>query len=259
MIRETIIKLLTAIAISGLLLSGCDNCETRVTENTMDRLEQLLVEIQDWEDVDRAAAAVTELDEEAVEDWLPKLRRTLVEGESFFVREAAANPVARMDGAKSLPILLHALKKGYDEGHDNDGLQAIITDTVDAEPKTALPIVNRLTQSKETDDRQNAAWLLGYLSDHTGSESLIELSKDTAPEVRDAALGALSSFKDDETVYQRLLAGLKDPDSSVAISAASALGYYGDKRAREPLQRFHDVVDPDFQDLVDDAIEQLSE
>ena len=71
-------------------------------------------------DVDRAVAAWDSLDRAADESWLPKLHHLLAKGENFFLREAAATPIARLESLKALPQLLHALQLGEDEGHDGN-------------------------------------------------------------------------------------------------------------------------------------------
>src|SRR3954447_15724592 len=90
--------------------------------------------------VDRAVAACDALDRAADESWLPRLHQLLAGGRDFFVREAAAAPIARMEGLRALPQLLAAMERGEEEGHDNDGLCALIADLVAAEPNRSAPV-----------------------------------------------------------------------------------------------------------------------
>src|SRR5690242_16926551 len=55
----------------------------------------------------------------------------LLKSDSFFVREVAADPLARLEGAAALPTLFDALEMGEEQGHDNDGLVNTIIGTLE--------------------------------------------------------------------------------------------------------------------------------
>src|SRR5262245_30959652 len=106
--------------------------------------DRIIADLHDVEDVDRAVAACEALDKAADESWLPRLHRLLAEGRDFFVREAAAAPIARLEGLRALPQLLHALHLGEQEGHDNDGLVCLITGLVSDNPEEAAPALRQM-------------------------------------------------------------------------------------------------------------------
>ena len=188
------------------------------------------------EDVDRAVAACEELDRCADESWLSGLHRLLSEGENFFIREAAAVPIARLEGVRALPQLLYALQLGVEEGHDNDGLNSVVAAVVEANPEEAAPSLLHLLRGPSECQRSAAAGLLGLAAKIIGPEPLLALLSDASPRVRAAAVGSLAGFKGREGVFASLMQALDDPDEGVRRSAASALGYYGDQRAVSRLR-----------------------
>jgi HEAT repeat protein len=222
------------------------------------RLDQLLEAVHDWEDVDRAVAASEALEAEATEEWLPRLREVLTTGRDCFVREAAAWPVARLDRLRSLPLLLTAQRLGTAERHDNDGLNTAIVEVVEADPVGAVPVLLQRATSESDADRQDAAWLLGFVHEHVSPEPLIKLSSDVERRVRSAALGSLASYSGDQAVYAALIRGLTDPSEDVAASAASALGYFGDRRAFDAVSALRRRVSAMHRDVLVYALEQLA-
>src|SRR5688500_6164508 len=128
----------------------------------MSQWDCIIADLHDVENVDRAVAACEALDKAADESWLPRLHRLLALGRDFFVREAAAVPIARLQGLRALPRLLHALQRGEDEGHDNDGLTAVISDLVWANPEEAAPMLRRMIRGPGERQRSDAAWLWGF-------------------------------------------------------------------------------------------------
>jgi hypothetical protein len=98
--------------------------------------EQAIVELES-DDPDRYAEACERLDKLATADHLPQLLDLLANGRDFTIREAAAVPVARLQGVAALPHLLAAMQRGTEEGHDNDLLASVITDVVSENPAGA--------------------------------------------------------------------------------------------------------------------------
>lgn len=223
----------------------------------MTRLDEIYEQLQDVEDVDRAVEAISTLETEATPDWLPTLHEWLARRDDFFLREAAAPAVIRLEGMGCFPRLLHALHLGKREGHDNDSLQAFIFDLIESAPFDARARLLELAESEADEDRSDAAWLLGFVHQYISSDVLIGLSFDTSPDVRQSACGSLASFKGDAHVFDALTRCLTDSDEQVRISAVSSLGYFGDRRALPfllPLQR---SASPRLQHILPFAIEQL--
>lgn len=187
-------------------------------------------------DVERAVAAVEQLDESADETDIPRLRRLVERGQDFFLREAAATPLARLERARALPLLFEAMERGRQERHDNDGLDATITGLFQMYPDEVAPVLIQLTTSSRSTDRANAAWGLGFLSAAVVLPHLLKAAQDNSAEVRGAAVGSLASFQTDDRVFDVLLAALQDRDDSVRVASASSLGYFGDRRAIPPLR-----------------------
>jgi HEAT repeat protein len=68
----------------------------------------------------KSAAAAARLHETATPQDVPQLME-LLKDDDFFVRGAAAWPVAKLAGPPVLRELLVAYQRGFDDGHDNDG------------------------------------------------------------------------------------------------------------------------------------------
>jgi bilin biosynthesis protein len=223
----------------------------------MSEWDHIVADLHSVFDVDRAVKACETLDKAADESWLPRLHRLLAKDKSFFVREAAAFPIARLEGLRALPKLLHALKLGEDDGHDNDGLVAVISDLVSAHPEEAAPILLQMIRSRSERKRSDAAWLWGFAAEALTAEPLLKQLKDSSHRVRSSAIGSLPSFKAREDVFAVLVNALEDPDEEVRCSAASSLGYYGDKRAISPLRRLYYDSPESVRRIIEYAIEQL--
>ena len=196
------------------------------------------------EDLDDALAAYDDLDALATDaSWLPRLRRLMVHGEDFFVREAAMAPLIRLDGAKALPLLLKAMALGYAEGHDNDGLATYTVEAFEEHPVEGARLVRRLARSKSPKERASAAWLWDFLREHLPLEPLLALARDRSDGVRSTAVAALTSWGEDERVEAALLRAATDRSPHVRTSAASALRKRPSKAARAAFRALRN--DPD--------------
>jgi HEAT repeat protein len=123
------------------------------------------------EDTARAVAACEALDKAADASWLPQLYQLLATGRDSFVREAAAAPIARLEGSRALPQLVHALELGKAQGHDNDGLNSVIVAVIEANPEEAAIALRQLLQGQSEYQRAAAVDLLGFAE---GSKGEIE-------------------------------------------------------------------------------------
>jgi bilin biosynthesis protein len=223
----------------------------------MSEWDRIVADLQDKENIDRAVAACKTLDQAADESRLPELYRLLAEGRDSFVREAAAVPIARLEGLRALPELLQALVLGEEERHDNDGLVSIVLGLVQADPEKAAPVLIRMIHGPTERERADAAWLWGFVARALTAEPLLALLKDPSPRVRAEAVGSLGSFKGREDVFACLVQALEDPDEGVKCSAASALGFYGDRRAMPPLHRMLSSSSQSVQRMAQGALERL--
>lgn len=87
--------------------------------------DELIEALRATDNVERAVAAADKLHKSAALEDLPRLVEILKD-QDFRVREAAAWPVSELAGPAALPELLESLQRGFDEGHDNDGFQALL-------------------------------------------------------------------------------------------------------------------------------------
>jgi HEAT repeat protein len=205
--------------------------------------EYILSDLHAVANIERAVKAVETLDKVPDESDIPRLRFLVQHGANFFVREAAASPLARLEGARSLPLLFQALSKGKQEDHDNDGLCAIIADLLEVHQLEVSPLLLRMIATHSTADRENAAWALGWLPAEIAVAPLSKALRDDCADVRAAAAGSLSNsrFKGYAGVVEGLIEALRDGDEQVRISSAAALGYLGDRRAMPSLKEvLHD-------------------
>jgi hypothetical protein len=111
-----------------------------------------------------SVAAVAELRRYAYNETKEDVPRllALLKDDSFFVREAAAWPLSDLGITGALPDLLDALHRGFEEGHDNDGLSAALMDMVEANPSSARVALKELLQSGDPNLHEHALWLLEF-------------------------------------------------------------------------------------------------
>jgi len=105
--------------------------------------------------------AAARLQAEAGTEDIPNLL-ALLESDDFFIREAAAWPLAELTGPTVLPELLSAYQRGFDEGHDNDGFTAALLEIPALHPKEAKLALERIAKSTEEPMRGLAHWLLEF-------------------------------------------------------------------------------------------------
>lgn len=135
----------------------------------------------------------------------------LLKSDNFFVREAVAEPLARLEGAASLPALFDALEKGEDQGHDNDGLVNTIIGTLEKHKKKAAAFLTGMVKSEKTASRANGVWGMGFILESVDPKIVFDLfTSDPDEEVRlmaGDALHGLNPPKAKELFDTRLLTG----------------------------------------------------
>jgi len=202
----------------------------------MPDFDRIIADLESGQDVDRAVAAAEQLDDAADETWLPRLHQLLAKGGDFFIREAAAVPIARLQGLQALPELLCALARGEEEGHDNDLLGSLISDLVWASPEEAAPLLRGMLSNTDNTRRAHAAWLWGFASAAVEPEPILRLLKDENASVRAAVCGSLATFRGRPAALEGLLTALDDVDGDVRLSAAASLGDFADTSAAPKLR-----------------------
>lgn len=196
--------------------------------------EQVLVDLNSI-NADRASKAGLALTKIADESHVPELYALLQEP-NFFIRESAADPLARLEGVRALPALLQALTRGSQQGHDDDTLRSIIVGLLKAHRSEAAPMLLEILDNDVATTRSNAAWALDYVSSAISAEPLLKALRDAAPDVRSAAAGSLCNFEENPQVVDELIRVLQDSDEQVRASAAMSLGFLDDKRAVPALR-----------------------
>ena len=211
---------------------------TQPWESEMDQTEweRRIADIRSGgDDLDRALEASMALKGLTDRSRIPELEH-LIQDDDFFMREAAASPLINLKGLGALPLLLQALERGTQPGHDHDGLALEITELIESHKTEAGPLLLEMLRDPKGQTRSHAAWLLGFISDVVSPEVLTDVLKDLNPNVRSSAVGSLSSFKDHPGVLEAMLPLLDDGEEQVRVDAASALGYFGDRRAIPALR-----------------------
>lgn len=219
---------------------------------------QLVQDLQS-PDVKRAVRAYEEISEVADESHVPELY-SLLNDESFFVREAVASSLARLEGVKALPYLFQAYTRGFQEGHDNDGLTATITELLEEKQEEATPFLLDMLKSTDAETRANAAWALGFTASQIMPDVLLSLLEtESVQEVRQAIVGSLGSFDRSPEAINKLIELLTDNNEQVKIAAISALGYMGIKQAIIPLEEvLEKSTSSRVQEFVKDALKNLN-
>jgi HEAT repeat protein len=207
------------------------------------------------DDVDRLVAAYTRIADEADESHLRGLY-ILIEDESFYTREAAAEALARLEGLRALPQLLQALTRGKQDGHDNDGLSTTIVGVLEAYPEKSHALLLPMLQNLSDDVRSNAAWSLGFVIEGKSPTLLLNALQDPSPKVRSAAAGSLGAS--DPEVVDTLMQMLADEDEQVRVTAAAKLGYLGNPRAIPALQDLLNDKSERVRRFANYALENLS-
>jgi hypothetical protein len=106
-------------------------------------------------------AAAARLHREADISEVPRLLG-LLESNDFFVREAAAWPLAELAGAQVLGELLTAYQRGFDEGHDNDGFTAALLEIPALHGEAAVQAIRSFLKSSSGTTKEHAGWLLTF-------------------------------------------------------------------------------------------------
>jgi len=128
---------------------------------------------------------------------LPELYALLEKSDNFYVREMVCEPIARLDGAKALPLLFKTLQRGEQDGHDNDGLVNTVMGVLESDKSACLSYVLELLRSEGAGERIDAAWALGFLAPAFDPKILFDLyASDPDVEVQQTAGDSLQGFVD---------------------------------------------------------------
>jgi hypothetical protein len=118
----------------------------------------------DSRDAEAAVTAAERLHAEADAADVSNLL-ALLESSNFFVREAAAWPLAELAGPFVLRELFEAYQLGFDEGHDNDGFAAALLEIPALFPVEAKLSLERIISAASEPLSGHARWLLEFCED----------------------------------------------------------------------------------------------
>ncbi|EJL89732.1 hypothetical protein PMI15_00561 [Polaromonas sp. CF318] len=112
-------------------------------------------------DVTTCVEAASRLHASAAPEDIPRLL-SLLDSDDFFVREAAAWPLAELAGPVALPQLLKAYQRGFEEGHDNDGFSAALLEIPALFGPEATRAIASFAATVEGKIKGHALWLLEF-------------------------------------------------------------------------------------------------
>jgi hypothetical protein len=119
--------------------------------------------LESGNDVDAQLEVFKKLDAYVTEADVPVLLAAIEsETSNFWVRELLAEPIIRLAGARALPQLMAALRKNFEEGHDNDGFQTFLMDLAESDPKGVREELQKLAATAGEAEKEDIEWLLEF-------------------------------------------------------------------------------------------------
>jgi HEAT repeat protein len=181
-------------------------------------------------------------------------------------RSLGTEVLAQLGSAKDVPVERRPFARPacglliarIGEETDPHVLRSMATAFCHLKDPRCVPALYALREHPDEDVRLGVAYGLEALDDDLAVETLVELSRDQNPRVRDWATFGLGTQidRDDAQVRDALLARLDDPDEDTRAEALRGLGARGDERAISPLlvelEGPKGFQDPD--DIVDEAL-----
>ena len=202
-----------------------------------------------------AINAAQKLDKLEDRSHLAELYKLLKETDDFFVRENVGLAIANMDGLKALPELLIAIRA---DGHDYDGLVSRLMWIVEDNSTESVPLLLDMLDNGTPQDRRDAAWLLGCVSERITPEPLVVLLDSQDEKLRENAVGSLGSFSDRPEVFALLKRlAVEDPNKQVRRSAVASLGYSGNPAALSVIEAAADDPSDYVSDMAKWQLERL--
>jgi len=155
---------------------------------------ELLSQLDNPNNIDASIKAARAISKVAGPENVKELY-SLLQSPSFFIRETAAVPLARLDGVNALPHLFRAMEQGELEGHDNDGLTDTLIGLIESNKKKVTPLLLDMLKSSENGARADAVWALGFVTSQVEPSIFIDIVRnDKDAEMRSLAVSALQSY-----------------------------------------------------------------
>jgi HEAT repeat protein len=193
----------------------------------------------------RRAAAVA-LGKSGDPNCLDTLRGVAKKDQDENVRQAASQAAARLEMSPDNIAILRALEIGEAES------------VVERGP-LAIPYLTTLLTAGDQKVRNSAVWVLGKIGSPDVISPLGKLLGASEPYTCRAVVIALGKINDERTVdlLVEALRDLRKDSWNVREEAAKALGFKGDQRAVEPLQRASRDVEPYVRKAAAEALDLL--
>lgn len=169
----------------------------------------------------RALQMAAHLDEASTEADIEPLNALLNDPEPF-VREAAARPLARLQGVMALPALLYAMRECERAGTPSRPLSNVAAQLVRTHPAEMQSILQQMQNDSDSDTRKDAAWSYGFLDESVAQAPLLLALRDSEVTVRIAAANAMRSFSS-PAILAALCHSLFDPIEQVRVAVAATL------------------------------------
>ena len=156
------------------------------------------------------------------------------QGTSLDLRRVACWVLGRLRNKRDVDVLLSA----FDEQDMQLSWEAAKSLALVKSKRALKPLIVALSEAKDRNKRQAAAYALGSLCDKRAVEPLIKTLTNTLEDatVRGQAAESLGNSRDRRAVGP-LIAPLKDASTEVRFWSAFALGQLGDRRALKELTR----------------------
>jgi hypothetical protein len=122
---------------------------------------QEVVSALDAPSVEACVHAAERIHNESTAEDIPNLL-ALLKHDDFFIREAAAWPLAELAGPSVLAELFAAYQHGFDQGHDNDGFTGALLEIPALHPVEARRALADLVSAAADPIRGHAQWLLEF-------------------------------------------------------------------------------------------------
>lgn len=162
-------------------------------------------------------------------------------------RDLMAHLLAGLAGAETFPLLLNLYAEaiGSDDCDDGDSLGRALGTAMRADPAGCRAVILPLLTSENPHVRRAAFWAIGHVLEPSDMAVLREALADPDPWIRFAALGSLPGVRDNEVVYDLLVAALRDPNQWVQRAAVLLLAWAAPPKVIDDLvplisdRRFH--------------------
>jgi len=182
---------------------------------------------------------------------------TLLQLNDAFIMGIVAEPLARLQGAQALPILLRIQRALERLELDGNHLTGITREVILAHPQASYGVLLHLLADPAIPVRRDAIWAMSFLPPASAVAQLLQLLREPHKEIRIAAAHTLKHFPA-EIVVDALIRLIQDPEAEVRCAAIDALSHSGDKRALSALENARRDRDPAVRVFAREACQRIN-